>query len=334
MTKKILSCFLHSATVLGFESKKLKSHRTVSRCEYTDCDTFNYKSIAIPMKDIIASPFNNESWNDIMDIRALELLKLNKPTFVMWSGGIDSTGALVAILKNWPKDDLKKLTVLCNAYSIKEYPEFFRDFVSKIQYEVVDVKLEQYCKRGILVTGELGDRIAMDMHTRDLKDNGFLRERNWKDCVVKLHGTEFLDKFLPIADEYPGTIETVEQFYHWFTISQQWQCDMLRLLGPMGSFVEPENTLSEIHHFYNTPLFQQWAIRNTDTVISKFEQDDKWIKFVPKMYIYEFTKHDYYMYNKVKVWSLQNISRHNRLHAGLTEDFKFINEEEVKEYIK
>ena len=55
--------------------------------------------------------------------KAHELLSDNSPIYLLYSGGIDSTLALVSLIKAGIRKD--QLTVVCNTDSIRENPTFF-----------------------------------------------------------------------------------------------------------------------------------------------------------------------------------------------------------------
>ena len=68
----------------------------------------------------------NDSLNDLLDQRATELLATQRKLAVMWSGGIDSTCVLVALLKHLQHQD--QLVVYMTDVSIAENPEFYKKF--------------------------------------------------------------------------------------------------------------------------------------------------------------------------------------------------------------
>ena len=127
----------------------------VSRLKYKP-DIFDCKLVCKTIQEVLDAKNNNYSWGEIMDRRALDLLKLNSKIYVTWSGGVDSTGILVSILKNWPEADLSRVVVLCNVYSAEEYPEFFNTIVKKFQVKLIETFLEQYTYDGYLVHGDAG----------------------------------------------------------------------------------------------------------------------------------------------------------------------------------
>ena len=311
-------------------------YSTVSRLNYKP-DVFKTKLYCETIEDLLTDSYDNYTWADCIDRRACELLGMKKHVYIMWSGGIDSTCALVGILKNWPKKSLSNLTVLCNAYSIEEYPEFFIDYVSKLQHETIKTSLEEYTQKGILTTGEPGDPLFGAASMRWLAKNNKLKDPNWKDNVVQIFnnqsystgGKEIFERYEPIAKEFPGKINYAEEFVWWFNFTQKWQVNLYRLFAPDTSFVNPKEAFKNIHHFYNTRYFQLWSLHNQDKRIRNEVNSYKWPS---KEYIQNFTKHDSYN-NKTKVSSLQNLWKHNRFHWALDDDFNYLGRDQLLTYL-
>ena len=310
-------------------------YTTISRLKYR-ADIFETKLKCESIEELLQDSYTGDTWADCVDRRALEFLNFKDHIYFMWSGGIDSTCALTGILKNWSKKDLKRLTVLCNAYSIEEYPEYFVDYVSKLNYEVIKTSLEYYTQRGILSGGEPADPLFGAASMRWLAKNEKLKDKNWKDNVVQVFnvqsgsnkGNEIFERYEPIADEYPGGINYAEEFVWWFNFTQKWQINLYRLFAPETAFANPKEAFGKVHHFYNTRYFQLWSMHNTDKRIKASVNSYKW---PAKDYIQEFTKHTSYE-DKTKVSSLQNLWRHNRFHWALDEDFNYLTLDELLEY--
>jgi hypothetical protein len=108
--------------------------------------------------------FTDKKLKDILDERAIELIKYaektNKKIVVCWSGGIDSTGVLVSLLKNSSPVFLKNIEIVMNIESIKEYPEFYSKVIEN-KFKIIDVKDfkidNNFLKNNIILTGEPAD---------------------------------------------------------------------------------------------------------------------------------------------------------------------------------
>lgn len=121
-------------------------------------------------KHPIPTPGKVGSFQDICDDRATSILneaeETGKRIDVHWSGGIDSTVALVSFLRNALPDDLGRIRIVMTKGSIDEYPEFYDKWVKgKLNVFFMEddpnYKGRQYYidEEAITVTGEHGDQI-------------------------------------------------------------------------------------------------------------------------------------------------------------------------------
>ncbi|MEL6276726.1 MAG: hypothetical protein AAFU03_16630, partial [Bacteroidota bacterium] len=106
------------------------------------------------------------SFADICDQTAKSILAeaeaTNRKIQLLWSGGIDSTVALAALLKNGEKETLlRRVEVLLSMQSINEYPHFFRQFIlHQLPYRVIHPPItKHFAEDKLIVTGEHGDQL-------------------------------------------------------------------------------------------------------------------------------------------------------------------------------
>ena len=72
----------------------------------------------------LESVTDQRSW-DLLAVLRREQCRLA----VLWSGGIDSTIALAAIVKNWGPADLAQVDVVMNTSSYYENPVFYQQAI-------------------------------------------------------------------------------------------------------------------------------------------------------------------------------------------------------------
>lgn len=135
--------------------------RSISRIHFKN-DLFQYKRASEFLPDLIKEADSSLSWSECCAKRANDLLKLDcEYYYVSYSGGIDSTVALAAILDNWSGQDLKRLKIYLSHESIRENPVFFQKYVSHLplisSFENISDKL--IAENSLLITGELGDQL-------------------------------------------------------------------------------------------------------------------------------------------------------------------------------
>jgi hypothetical protein len=283
---------------------------------------------------IFAQPkvrFVGDSLSDLMDRRACELLDIsareNRTIAVMWSGGIDSTGVLTALIKNCT--NLDQLEVFCSQKSILENPVFFKNHISnKIKCSHVrelDVS-EQFIDNNILVHGDPGDCLfgpSMPMYEQ-LVTTGAHRE-SWKNHRKDLiHGIASVKTIIPgFADWYvnkvsdnieeceafsPYKIDSVSDWWWWHYFNLKWEFSLLRPFFETRK--DLRTTISQAHLkryadtvFFNSDDFQNWSYSNLDNLCI----DKAHHKAPIKKYICEFDKNEFYMKNKPKTVSLAGV---------------------------
>ncbi len=312
----------------------------VSRLKYKP-DIFDCKLQCKTVDQVLKTKYKNQNWNELMDQRSLDLLKLNSKIYVTWSGGVDSTGILVSILKNWSEQDLDRVVVLCNVASAEEYPEFFNTIVEKFKVQFIERFLEQYTHDGYLVHGDAGgDQIWGSNLTGKLFRAGdtSVRSKNYKDTAVRFFnlympneaGAKFFEVYEPIVEESPIPIENLVDFIWWYSFSQNWHGSMFRMLYMKGSWIDPKKYYKKVFHFYNTDEFQLWSIFNHDKKIK-----DTWesFKFPAKEYIVDYTNDSYYLL-KEKTPSAQMLWFGNTFNWAIDENWNFVDYRTALSYLR
>ncbi len=83
----------------------------------------------------------NLSFSEVSDLRAADIKELinstDRPIMIQWSGGIDSTVAIVSLIKNLTKQELERITVSMSGDTALENPHFFNKFI-KDKIKIVD----------------------------------------------------------------------------------------------------------------------------------------------------------------------------------------------------
>lgn len=116
------------------------------------------------IEQFVNTPHDKLSFDSLMQNRAEELAvtarALNLPVYVLWSGGIDSTAAVLACENNG-----MDYTVIATPLAQEEYPRMFEDLQRMGKLELFshigfyDTMYDYYTK-GIVVTGFCGDQLG------------------------------------------------------------------------------------------------------------------------------------------------------------------------------
>jgi hypothetical protein len=147
-------------------------------------------------------PNFDQTFEQVSDAKALEfksrINKKNERFAIMYSGGIDSTVIMTALLKNLNKEELKNITVCTSVPAIVENPQFWRKYIWE-KFQVIDSMTHKYhnlIEKGFTpVTADEGDSIYGTVFGLNLY-------HNWESLVgTKLsnasrnHITNIMPKF-------------------------------------------------------------------------------------------------------------------------------------------
>jgi hypothetical protein len=150
----------------------------------------------------------------------------------------------------------------------------------------------------LLLTGELGDQLfgsdIVGPAVEALGSEILWRDyRDWTPKVIDLWtrregtGKDLFEHFHPIVAESPIPIRTVFDFFWWLNFSQKWQHVKYRFVE-QSSWELRAKYGRHILHFFDTPEFQGWSLKNHDLKIGK---DWTQYKLAAKDFIFSFTKY-------------------------------------------
>jgi len=207
------------------------------------------------------SDYNKSFW-EITEKRCKELLSLDKPIYVMWSGGIDSTYLLLALqyFANTPE----QVRIFGTYNSIVESGDLFdRRLKHEFQYQIKVASRNDFNfqEDAIFVSGMCGNQLfgptddmfatggaAMFHHT--LGTPKTIYESYEKNINPEL--LEFLD---PMIKNSPKKIETVADL-RWYCI---FNLDWYTAVYEHKTLLDPIRA-SKIHGFFDSYDFQEWAV--------------------------------------------------------------------------
>lgn len=235
-------------------------------------------SVSVSLEECIADSINS-------------IKELDKELILLWSGGIDSTLTFYALI-----DADVEFSVQLNGDSKIEHPVLFKKIVNGEFPQVTSVirrsgSLSLSDSADICyITGEIGDQCCgsalMEKYSKEKREGSYKRFMNGrivrmtKDSVVSLLG----DQDFTTA-EYLWALNFIFKYEN-----------VVNRLKVQGDDVN-------LYHFFNTDMFQIWAIQNYKTNASFEEWND--YKEAFKTYIYEQDGDEDYFINKTKVGSLK-----------------------------
>lgn len=289
-------------------------------------------------------PFFTKSFDEISDDRSKEIRNLinlkNQKIAVMYSGGIDSTVIMAALIKNLSKEELKNVAVCANAHSMIENPVFWKNFIWN-KFEILDSSVMKYDDLIDLeyhpITADEGDCIFGTMSFLDLQQNYeyYLEQvspesrrnlRNIKNSMTSadVHYSEFKD-LLILHWSPPGEMEvgklwyekfekniktstvpiiSLHDYYWWVLFNIKWVSCAIRIPIFLNDRLDCKTVINDWSlNWYNTVDYQKWAMVNNNNG-QKIQYTATTYKMAARKYIYEVDKNEWYFFFKQKLGSL------------------------------
>ncbi|MEO0798344.1 MAG: hypothetical protein AAFY53_03955 [Pseudomonadota bacterium] len=227
---------------------------------------FPYQILS-PIPPLIEPPL---PFSTIAANRALEIAQRaereQKQIHLLWSGGIDSTCAIAALIRALG-DDRGRLIVHTTAQSRQEYPGFEKAHLSApIRVKRIAHVGHSYSGDAIVVTGELGDQIFGSAKALTFSIDAL--RSDWRTAFPR-HLTQALaDRkraravlayLKPQIDRAPVAIPDLFTLLWWLNFSMKWQSVELRMFASTrGMTLDAFRGRTE--HFFATDDFQTYAL--------------------------------------------------------------------------
>jgi hypothetical protein len=268
---------------------------------------------AMPPADVGGALFADICNSVAADI-VTQALEKERPIRMFWSGGIDSTTALVALMQAADQARRRDLIrIAASLKSIQEYPLFFTKFI-RSHYPVIPVAppVSRFLNpNAVNVTGELGDQLFGNELVRPYIGRG-LATMDYQDAlplvlVKHLGDTELGERTMrylqPQLTACPVEISSLFDALWWMNFSLKWQQISLRFQVFKRRRVREADEATI--HFFQDQRFQAWSLGNPRHRACVDDWRD--YKKVAKRYIFSFTNDRNYCDEKVKQSSMRPI---------------------------
>lgn len=301
----------------------------------------------------------SKSWSTIMDDRckSLHTSNFDKSWLVSWSGGIDSTGIVAAIMRNIPKSDWSNISIACNQMSVREHPRFFINYIQP-NFTVVDSAETLFSAANnpsvYVIDGEPADQLFAGGNGQTLT-NCFGLEYMEKDAVddadlfidfVAGHGRIpgnppgktfaewFYSRLIDNVQSVDVPINTFHDLLWWSYFNFSWISIKLRKLnqGDWAKLDSAQPYLDRFIQWFDHDDFQQWAMHNNNS-LEKYGESVGEYKKSAKSYIFEFDKDKYYMKYKAKASSMSYLVPCPDPWVAVTDDLKILRLEQDRDRV-
>lgn len=291
-------------------------------------------------------PDFNKSFEQVSDERALEVKKRihdGEKFAVMFSGGIDSTVVMSALIKNLTAEELKSVVVCSSSETIIENPYFWSTFIVD-KFTILNSNLNKYddlIEKGYVpITADEGDctfgtvlglnlYANFDYHIKDfspqVKEN--LKQYKYRISDSEVHYSVFKDvliKHLSVdGNEQFGRlfyekmehniktasvpIHSLHDFFWWEIFNIKYLNCAVRGALFFNDRVEWSRAMNTILNWYSGHDYQRWSMKNNNNG-QKIQKTHASYKRCAKDYIYTLDKNDWYRNFKIKIDSLNFVT--------------------------
>ena len=295
----------------------------VAACRFMHCGVIDRTGVLPPpfpwrVLDPIPAPGDSVAeFGTLCDARGEELVAeavmANTTIRHFWSGGIDSTSALIALMRAAERQGCTdRLCVLLSMDSVLEYPEFYLRLIDgRFAVESVRPPMAQALQPDALnVTGEHGDQLFGSQLLAPYVRRGVAHEpyRDLLPLVMLERLRNPIDvwrvrRYLqPVLDAAPVPIVSLFDALWWLNFTLKWQDVSLRMVGLSSGLAQTR--FGALRHFFRTEAFQRWSMTTTPRRLVRLWTE---YKAPAKEYIRAFTGDERYFRQKIKEDSLRNV---------------------------
>jgi hypothetical protein len=269
-----------SRHLISFDKKYLQLMKDMSGILIDRTKTIDFYNGAFDFPNItpipkITTPLSTEECIE-ESVFQLSVIAKHKKIYILWSGGIDSSVALLGIWKYGKRlFNNNEVTVLHSPSSVRESP-FLYDWIVKNKILTEEVgSVTKYLKdqpqgssgtsdeKNIYVTGELGDQIMGNFHNLStfplLNDEENFLSKDIFSFLKPIHDKEKKDAWGEAAhllyDNRKTDIETVFDMLSWITFTCKYEHPKYRL------WLSAERRIPT-YNFFDTDEFQNWSLNN------------------------------------------------------------------------
>ena len=285
--------FINVHNPISYIGRIVRTPRPVDRT-----DKFNLLNMTYSPIPIVGNW--NKSFGECCMSRAKEFWKKGKPITLFWSGGIDSSVALISLLETKHNTDILNIRYTQN--SIEEFPEMWKKLVKDKNNpihdkDVIDKKLFENHDI-IKITGECGDQC---FGSDALLDKWDYINKDWETIFTfGYDNMAIVEVLFETVELAPFEIKTIFDLYWWINFCFKWEDVDSRILFIYAQTPHWQSTFS----FFNTEDFQKWSINNHDI---KHQGTWKTYKQPAKEFINKYLKDENYRKNKTKELSLMKV---------------------------
>jgi hypothetical protein len=287
-------------------------------------------------------PNFKKTFTQVTDEKALSIkarVNAGERFGVMFSGGIDSTLIMSALIKNLTKEELKSIVVCSSTETLIENPMFWNKFIQG-NFEIIDTNRNKYddiIDLGLTpITADEGDCIFgtlfglilynnydyyVDGLSTDSKTD--LQNIKYKIADADVHFSRYADlliKYLGIPDDpefgkliYEKLVHNINtasvpvnslhDFFWWEIFNIKYLNCAVRGSIYFNDRMDCQTVMRRIVNWFSDTNYQLWSMSNNNTG-EKIGKTLSTYKMAARNYIWDLDNNDWYKNFKVKIESL------------------------------
>jgi hypothetical protein len=297
-----------------------------------------------------------KSFAQVSDERALEmrdLIRAGEKLAIMYSGGMDSTVVVVALLKNLTPEELESVAIVTSVHAVIENPDFWGKYIQG-KFKIIDSLNNWYDDIIAMgyrpVTADEGDCIMgtsiglqlyhnYDVYISELDpatranlsslrykiSSGDVHYSVYRDIIIrhlaydqtpagKEFGRLLYEKYAHNANTASVPIHSLHDFFWWLIFNVKYLNCSVRSSLFYNNALPVRQCIDTIVNWFNGADYQRWSMANNNNG-SKIRDTLATYKYDARKYIYDFDNNEWYFHFKTKLESLINLMYKGRDHA-------------------
>ena len=290
-------------------------------------------------------PGFNKTFEEVTDTKAYEIksrIQAGERFAVMYSGGIDSTVIMSALIKNLTDEELASVTVCASVNSIIENPVFWEKFIHN-RLAVRDsssLKYDDIIEAGMTpITADEGDCIFgtligltlyanYDQYIKDLSaetrtklaplkyriSDPEVHFSTYKDLIIKHLSIEgepdfgriLYEKYVHNINTSSVPIHSLHDFFWWLIFNVKYLNCAVRGALYLNDRIGYQDCIYRVVNWFSDPEYQRWSMANNNNG-QKIQRTLSTYKMAAREYIYGVDQNHWYKNFKIKLESLWTI---------------------------
>lgn len=287
------------------------------------------------------TPDFNLSFGECAVNRAREIyakhLEFGVPIRIQWSGGIDSSAALVSFIELLGIEEAKRcLEIVMSSECIVENPYMWENLIRKEGFTIKNTLqfTEQWDGSCIMVNGEQGDQVqGTDLYRmliQQLGENALtipwteelvVNFIKFKARVDDADARALAQVLINQVQQAPIDIVTLADFWWWINFTCKWSATFYRIVTKSIPQVDNKFIDNYFFPFYGSNDFQLWSMYKRE---EKHKGNWATYKWKAKDFVCDFLENDYYQ-AKHRQGSLQKVLVHTTKAEAIDDEFKYYN---------